>query len=111
MVTKQQHFAGKLTLVMDLGTFLVENDTATVEALPREEAALYECLLLRGSDISAYLVDGDFSFSELERLAVSQDTATDGSPITSALDAAVQVHPITLASVQCSYYATRAYRT
>ena len=34
--------------------------------LPLEEASLYECLKLSGSNISAYLVDGDFSFSALE---------------------------------------------
>ena len=52
---------------MDLGTFLVESDTRTASQLPPEEAALYECIRLEGRDISSYLVDGDFSFSDLEQ--------------------------------------------
>lgn len=59
--------AGKLTLVADLGTFLVETDTRTSGELTPEEAALYECVRLEGRDISAYLVDGEFSFADLER--------------------------------------------
>ena len=54
--------AGKLTLVADLGSFLVETDQGLANSLPTEQAALYECLLCTGQDISAYLVDGDFSF-------------------------------------------------
>ena len=51
----------------DLGTFIVESDTRTAGQLKPEEAALYECLQLTGRDISAYLVDGDFSFASMEK--------------------------------------------
>ena len=61
--------AGKLTLVADLGFFEVETDRALAEKLPQEQAALYECLLCRGQDISAYLVDGDFSFASISKKA------------------------------------------
>lgn len=54
--------AGKLTLVADLGSFIVETDTQTSSKLSHEEAALYECIELVGRNISAYLVDGEFSF-------------------------------------------------
>ncbi len=53
-----------------MGTFLVESDTQTASQLSQEEAALYECLQLIGRDISAYLVDGEFSFSGLEQRLV-----------------------------------------
>ena len=62
------HHAGKLTLVADLGRFVLESDKDTAGCLPLEEASLYECLKLAGSNISAYLVDGDFAFSALEDL-------------------------------------------
>ena len=58
--------AGKLTLVADLGSCLVESDTALASSLPPEEAALYECIKLRVRDVSAYAVDGDFSFSAIQ---------------------------------------------
>ena len=61
--------AGQLTLVADLGFFEVETDRALAGQLPKEQAALYECLLCRGQDISAYLVDGDFSFSSTAKQA------------------------------------------
>ena len=51
----------------DLGSFLVETDTGLANSLPAEQAALYECLLCSGQDISAYLVDGDFSFAASAR--------------------------------------------
>ena len=60
---------GKLTLVADLGFFEVETDRALANQLPKEQAALYECLLCRGQDISAYLVDGDFSFASTPKTA------------------------------------------
>lgn len=52
----------------DLGRFVLESDKDMATSLPLEEASLYECLKLSGSNISAYLVDGDFSFSALEDL-------------------------------------------
>lgn len=66
-------FAGKLTLILDLGTFLLESDTRTASQLPTEEAALYECVRLEGRNISSYLVDGDFSFSDLEQRLESNE--------------------------------------
>jgi hypothetical protein len=59
--------AGGLTLFLDLGSFSVETDTGLLAQLVQEEAALYECLRLRSRDISAYVVDGEFSFHDLER--------------------------------------------
>jgi hypothetical protein len=57
--------------VLDLGSFSVESDTALISKLPPEEAAAYECLRLRSRDISAYVVDGDFSFAALEAAGAS----------------------------------------
>ena len=60
------HGAGKLTLVADLGSCLVQTDTALAATLTADEAALYECIKLRVKDVSAYVVDGDFSFAAIE---------------------------------------------
>ena len=59
--------AGALTLVLDLGSFCVQSDTGLIAALPPEEAALYECLRLSSRELSAYVVDGEFSFAALEQ--------------------------------------------
>ena len=67
--------AGKLTLVADLGRFVLESDRDTASSLPLEEASLYECVKLSGSNISAYLVDGDFSFAALEHLGSQKAAA------------------------------------
>ena len=67
-------FAGNLTLVADLGSFIVETDTQTSSQLSPEEAALYECLELVGKNISAYLVDGEFSFSGMSQSQAEGDS-------------------------------------
>ena len=71
--------AGKLTLVADLGRFVLESDKDMATSLTLEEASLYECLKLSGSNISAYLVDGDFSFSALEDLGSQKAPAPQDS--------------------------------
>lgn len=58
--------------MLDLGSFSVESDTGLIAQLPQEEAALYECLRLRSRDISAYVVDGEFSFQALEQAGVAE---------------------------------------
>ena len=65
-------YAGALTLVLDLGSLLMESDAETPARLPAEAAALYQCLRLTSRDISAYLVDGTFSFAALERAGAAQ---------------------------------------
>ena len=85
---------GKLTLVADLGQFALETDTAKANSLPIEEASLYECFKLEGSNISAYLVDGDFSFSALEeidnRKAPTPKPSSEASAVSTAMTAAIQ---------------------
>ena len=76
--------AGKLTLAADLGTFIVESDTETSSKLSKEEAALYECLELVGRDISAYLVDGEFSFSGMEQRLVGDGKGHSSLDLTQA---------------------------
>lgn len=85
--------AGKLTLAADLGTFIIESDTQTAAQLSKEEAALYECLQLVGRDISAYLVDGDFSFSGMDRRLVQDGQGS------SSLDLTKVNHPVKSASL------------
>lgn len=58
--------AGKMALVLDLGSCTIETDTALAASLPSDEAALYECIKLQIKDVSAYAVDGEFSFQALE---------------------------------------------
>lgn len=89
MLNRRDCPAGKLTLAADLGTFLVESDTQTASQLSQEEAALYECLELIGRDISAYLVDGEFSFSGLEQRLVGDGTEHSSLDLT-------QVHLISI---------------
>lgn len=61
--------AGQLALVVDTGSCVIESDMDAVNALPADEAALYECIKLRIQDVSAYAVDGQFSFSALAKAA------------------------------------------
>lgn len=53
----------------DLGSFTIKSDSALASSLTPEEAALYECIKLHVKDVSAYAVDGEFSFSALEDAA------------------------------------------
>ena len=78
-------FVGKLTLVADLGRFVLESDREMASSLPVEEASLYECIKLEGSNISAYLVDGDFSFSALEDLGSHKAPAPEDAEASSAV--------------------------
>ncbi len=57
--------------MVDLGSIQLESDTNLISTLPQEEAALYECLRLSSKDISAYVVDGEFSFTGLEAAGAS----------------------------------------
>ena len=75
--------AGQLTLVADLGHFTLESDVALASSLTAEKASLYECLKLDGKDLSAYLVDGEFSFAALQQLGRPADQAE-------GLDTAIQ---------------------
>lgn len=59
--------------MVDLGTFLVETDTKTAGALTPEEATLFECLRLEGRDITSFIVEGDFSFDDIQH-----SSAADG---------------------------------
>ncbi|KAK9815130.1 hypothetical protein WJX73_008307 [Symbiochloris irregularis] len=60
---------GQLALVVDTGSCVIESDTDALNKLPADEAALYECIKLRIRDVSAYAVDGHFSFSALAKAA------------------------------------------
>lgn len=76
-------------MVADLGRFVLESDKALATSLPLEEASLYECLKLAGSNISAYLVDGDFSFSALEDLRSQKAPAPEDSEAPSHVSTAM----------------------
>ena len=76
--------AGQLTLVADLGHFTLESDVALASSLSAEKASLYECLKLDGRDLSAYLVDGEFSFTALKQL---------GRPVSEAEGIDTQTQP------------------
>ncbi len=76
-------------MVADLGRFVLESDKDLATSLSLEEASLYECLKLAGSNISAYLVDGDFSFSALEDLGSQQAPAPEDSEAPSHVSTAM----------------------
>eukprot|EP00884_Botryococcus_braunii_P010315 jgi/Botrbrau1/19285/Bobra.0073s0028.1 len=86
--------AGRLTLVADLGTFLIESDAEAAKKLSDEEAAVYQCARVSLRDISAYVVDGDFSFRALERAGADLCNPSNGetprSPVTEAISFAVR---------------------
>lgn len=52
----------------DLGCFTISTNTAAAKTLTAEEAALYECFVLRVDHVSAYLLDGQFAWPSNEEL-------------------------------------------
>lgn len=58
--------AGPVTMVLDFGRFVFDSDAAALSQLTSEEAAVYLPFQLAGRNLSAYLVDGDFSWSYME---------------------------------------------
>ncbi len=50
-------------MVLDFGRFVLDSNAAALGQLSEEEAAVYLPFRLAGRDISAYLVDGAFSWS------------------------------------------------
>jgi len=76
---------GELSLALDLGRFVIETDHSTAAMLPPEEAGLYECIKLTGSNVSAYAVDGAFDWASL---------STDSSSIAAAAAAAAGNTPL-----------------
>ncbi len=49
--------------MLDFGRFVLDSNAAALGQLTEEEAAVYLPFQLAGRDISAYLVDGAFSWS------------------------------------------------
>lgn len=49
-------------MVLDFGRFVLDSDAAALRRLSEEEAAVYLPFQLAGRDLSAYLVDGNFSW-------------------------------------------------
>jgi hypothetical protein len=72
--------AGKVTLVLDFGRFLIESDPGTAAALPSQEAALYECIRLNGTNVAAYVVDGDFSWQRQQASQPVAESACEALP-------------------------------
>jgi hypothetical protein len=62
-----------VTLVADLGCFTISTNTAAAKKLTAEEAALYECFVLRVDHVSAYLLDGQFAWPSNEELLEASD--------------------------------------
>ncbi|KAL4527774.1 hypothetical protein Ndes2437A_g02912 [Nannochloris sp. 'desiccata'] len=69
---------GEVSLALDLGRFIIETDHSTAAMLPPEEAGLYECIKLTGSNVSAYAVDGAFDWASLSNSS-SHGTTTSTS--------------------------------
>lgn len=49
-------------MVLDFGRFVLDSNAAALARLSEEEAAVYLPFQLAGRDLSAYLVDGTFSW-------------------------------------------------
>lgn len=60
--------SGGLTLIADLGCFTISTNTAAAGSLTAEEAALYECFVVRVDHVSAYLLDGHFAWPSNDEL-------------------------------------------
>lgn len=56
----------KETLVLDFGYFRLQSDLSSSEALPEDEALVYDCLALKGGNVQATLVEGDFTWQRWE---------------------------------------------
>jgi len=67
---------GEVSLALDLGRFIIESDHSTAAMLPPEEAGLYECIKLTGSNVSAYAVDGAFDWASLSDSSSPDTTAS-----------------------------------
>ena len=66
---------GEVSLALDLGRFIIETDPETAAHLSPEEAGLYECIRLTGSNVSAYAVDGAFDWATVAEEAAGSDAA------------------------------------
>jgi Repeating coiled region of VPS13 len=67
---------GEVSLALDLGRFIIETDHVTAAGLPPDEAGLYECIKLTGSNVSAYAVDGKFDWTSLSSTGSSTGSST-----------------------------------
>jgi hypothetical protein len=71
-------------MVLDFGRFVFDSDAAALTQLSSEEAAVYLPFQLAGRNLSAYLVDGDFSWSYMEEKQLMALLA-DGGTVAGAL--------------------------
>jgi hypothetical protein len=71
--------AGPVTMVLDFGRFVFDSNAAALAHLTEEEAAVYMPFQLAGRDLSAYLVDGDFSWSYMEEKRLTALLAEGGA--------------------------------
>jgi hypothetical protein len=67
---------GEVSLALDLGRFIIETDHSTAAGLSPEEAGLYECIKLTGSNVSAYAVDGKFDWQSLSTTSGNTSTSS-----------------------------------
>lgn len=90
--------SGGLTLIADLGCFTISTNTAAAKSLSAEEAALYECFVVRVDHVSAYLLDGQFAWPSNDELleASGQLPSAASSGAVLAASGAAQ-HPATAA--------------
>jgi hypothetical protein len=54
------------TMVLDFGRFRLQSDKLAQEELSEDEALVYECMVLKGSNVQANLVMGEFSWQKWE---------------------------------------------
>ena len=65
-------------MVLDLGRFVLDSNAAALATLTEEEAAVYLPFTLAGRNISAYLVDGAFSWSFMAEGELTSVLASGG---------------------------------
>lgn len=67
--------AGDVCLLVDLGRFEIHSDRGQVQGLTPEEAALYECIRLDLSEVSAGVALGEYEWEEVEELGEAGSAA------------------------------------
>lgn len=92
--------SGNLTLIADLGCFTIGTNAAAAQSLNAEEAALYECFIVRVDHVSAYLLDGQFAWPSNEELLEASGgqlphAASTGGVLTAGDAAPVAADPAT----------------
>ncbi len=92
--------------MLDFGRFVLDSNAEALASLSEEEAANYLPFRLSGRDISAYLVDGAFSWSFMAGSTLTSVLAHDGFVQGVALSACDRIVAQAVLSLHPGQYAS-----